>query len=237
MSDQTNQRPSGFFARLLRRARNGPGVEMPNRTPQETQRSMPLAGQPPTAGERLDLAEVDKQIKRLAKEVYRVNTLTEAQNEQSRQATDDLRQLLAKIEQERTETAQDAARQARLEVIKALLPVLDSVEDGILSGVLQIRALLTTDRQAGYTLAAWLNGQRLLLDRLTKLLEAEGVCKMVSVGQPFDPYKHVALKTVQDATKAPGVIVSESRHGYLVDDEILRYAEVVVNKPTGDRTA
>jgi molecular chaperone GrpE len=159
-----------------------------------------------------------------------VNTLTAAQNEEIRLATESVRHLLGQIEQERHDAAQAMARQARLDVIKALLPVLDTVEAGILSGVAQIKTMLPTAPEAARTLAAWLNGQRLLLDRLNKLIEADGIHRIPTIGQSFDPYRHVAVKTVQDPTKAPGIILAEERHGYMVEAEVLRYAEVVVNK-------
>jgi len=70
----------------------------------------------------------------------------------------------------------------------------------------------------------------LLLDRLNALLETEGVKPIPTVGQPFDPYRHLAVKTAYDPSQASGVVLSEERRGYQFNDEVLRYAQVVVNK-------
>ena len=185
-----------------------------------------LDGQDTDAEEPFDLLELDKQIKRLAREVFKANTLGETQAEQLRQAVLSLQQAQEKLNREQERIAQTA----RLEVAKALLPVLDGIEAGITSGVMQVKAMLPTAPDAARTLAAWLNGQRLLRERLLKLLEAEGITPMHTQGQPFDPYKHVAVKTVDQPDKTPGVIVAEERRGYLRGTDVVRYADVVVNK-------
>lgn len=203
------------------------------------QRVQALNGQPGQAAESkepFDLLELDKQIKRLAREVYKANTLSETHTEQNRAAVESARQALEALQKERqdqiTQQREEIARQARLEVAKALLPVVDGIENGISSGALQIKGLLTTAPDSARILIGWLNGQRLLRERLLKLLEAEGVTPIPTVGQPFDPYRHVVVKTDADNTKAIGIILREEQRGYLYGNGVLRYAEVIVNKPT-----
>jgi molecular chaperone GrpE len=77
-------------------------------------------------------------------------------------------------------------------------------------------------------LAAWLDGQRLLRDRLLAVLNEAGIQPVPTVGQPFDPYRHVAVGTVEDHSLPDGQIIAEERRGYAANDHILRYAEVVV---------
>jgi molecular chaperone GrpE len=178
------------------------------------------------------LDELEKQIKRLAKEVYKTNTLTETQAGQTAQAVEQTGQTLAALADERERIAQ----QARLEVIKALMPVLDSVESGIASGVKQLQAILPQAPNTAHILATWLDGQRLLHARLLKMLEAEGVRPIPSVGQMFDPYKHVAVKAVADSSQPEGVILSEQRRGYMHRDTVLRFADVVVNRHPSEDT-
>lgn len=178
------------------------------------------------------LAELEKQVKRLAKEVYKANALTETQAGQTAQAIEQTGQTLTALADERERIAQ----QARLEVIKALMPVLDSVESGITSGVKQLQTILPQAPNTAHILATWLDGQRLLHARLLKMLEAEGVRPIASVGQIFDPYKHVAVKTVADPSQPEGVVVSEQRSGYMHDDTVLRFADVVVNRHPSEDT-
>jgi molecular chaperone GrpE (heat shock protein) len=76
---------------------------------------------------------------------------------------------------------------------------------------------------------AWLRGLELVRERLFETLAMEDVEPIEAVGQPFDPYRHVALDTVPARDDLPpGVIVSELQRGYAVGDRVLRYAQVVV---------
>src|SRR5712691_4703706 len=82
-----------------------------------------LDGQDTDAAEPFDLLELDKQIKRLAREVYKANTLGETQADQMRQAVLSLQQAQDELNRGQGKIVQAA----RLEVAKALLPVLDGV--------------------------------------------------------------------------------------------------------------
>ena len=95
---------------------------------------------------------------------------------------------------------------------------------------------LAADNQAAAILAAWLDGQRLLRDRLLAILSEAGIEPIPTVGQTFDPYRHVAVGTVEDESLPDGHIVAEERRGYAAGDHVLRYAEVVVVKNRVTRT-
>jgi respiratory nitrate reductase gamma subunit len=49
-----------------------------------------------------------------------------------------------------------------------------------------------------------------------------------TLGQSFDPNRHVAVATDTSGRAAEGIIVAEDRRGYTTPDKVLRYAEVVV---------
>lgn len=166
------------------------------------------------------------EIKRLSREQYKANTLAEQQAEQTKRAIEQSQQALDELKRQQEERE----RHARLEVITALLPVMDSIEAGIASGASQAKALMGLHPEAAQALAAWLNGQRLLRERLLALLDAEGVTPLASKGQMFDPHLHVAIKVVNNPAIPSGQIVAEERRGYGRGDTVLRYAEVVVNK-------
>ncbi len=63
--------------------------------------------------------------------------------------------------------------QKALRVLESLMPVLDAIEAGLESGRGQLEHL--DDAQARTLLAAWLDGQRLLRERLLSLFEREGI--------------------------------------------------------------
>ncbi len=170
------------------------------------------------------LEKLEKQIGKLGREQYKANTLAEAQAERLNAALEALQTALAQQEAAR----QEAARQARLEVLQSLLPVLDGLEAGLKSGGHHAYRLHRQGSPEAATLMAWLDGQRLLRDRLLAILKKEGIEPIPTVGQMFDPYRHVAVSTVQDASLPDGQIVAEDRRGYALGNTVLRHAHVVV---------
>lgn len=169
------------------------------------------------------LNSLEKQFKRTAKEVYKANVLTE-DAVQSNQET--LKTLQAQLETEQTEQV----KASRLQLAEALLPVIDAIEAGLKTGEAQIDSLEETAPLAARTLAGWLDGQRLLQERVLRLLNAEGIYKIAAIGQSFDPYQHVAVKTTQQPDQPPNTIVAIERDGYRYRQKVLRFAEVVVNQ-------
>jgi molecular chaperone GrpE len=88
---------------------------------------------------------------------------------------------------------------------------------------------LAADTSSTEAQAAWLEGLKLVQERLLDVLAAEGVRPIEVEGDPFDPHLHVAVETVPATdTTAPGTIVRELRRGYLTGETVVRYAEVVV---------
>jgi molecular chaperone GrpE len=175
-----------------------------------------------------DKAELDKQIKRLSREVFKTNTLVEAQSEQNQQALAAAQAALHDLRQQQGA----AIQQAKLDLIKALLPVLDGIDAGLRSGAKQVKTMFNTSPEAARALATWLKGQQLLRERLLKLLETEGVTPIAAVGQLFDPYQHVAVNAANDPNRTNGLVLAEERRGYQHGDTVLRYADVIVNRHT-----
>jgi molecular chaperone GrpE len=170
------------------------------------------------------LAALEKQLGKLGREQYKANTLAEAQAGRLETTLEALQAAL-----ERQELAQEeAVRKARLDILAALLPVLDGLEAGLKSGGRHAYRLHRQGSPEAATLTAWLDGQRLLRDRLLAILEAEGIRPLPAVGQPFDPYRHVAVGTVRDESLPEGQIAAEEQRGYAAGDHIVRYAQVVV---------
>jgi molecular chaperone GrpE (heat shock protein) len=193
-------------------------------------------------------AKLEEQLGKLGREQYKANTLAQAQAERLQAALESLQSATTRL----GAVQHEAVQKARLDILKALLPVLDGLEAGLESGQRQVATLAPQtsdfgfrisdsairnpqsaieggqDAQAAAILAAWLDGQRLLRDRLLALLGEAGIQPVPTVGQPFDPYCHVAVGTIEDETLPDGQIVAEERRGYAAGDQVLRYAEVVV---------
>jgi molecular chaperone GrpE len=171
-------------------------------------------------------AKLEKQLNKLGREQYKSNALAQAQAERLQATLESLQSAMTRQEA----AQQEAIHKVRMNVLKTLLPVLDGLEAGLESGQSQAESLHGQDSQAAATLTAWLDGQRLLRDRLLSILKEAGIQPIPTIGQPFDPYRHVAVDTVKDETLPDGQIVAEEHRGYAADDHVLRYAEVVVVK-------
>ena len=68
----------------------------------------------------------------------------------------------------------------------------------------------------------------ILVGHLEGLLTREGVTRLATEGQPFDPATMMAVATELDATRAAQTVVEEIAAGYLRDGELLRTAQVKV---------
>jgi molecular chaperone GrpE len=115
-----------------------------------------------------------------------------------------------RVQRERESAAQASKRQLML----ALLDVLDDFE----------RALAYTNTAP----ESILTGARIIHQRLTDLLQAQGVVPYTSAGQPFDPALHEAVDVINTDQATPGVVLNELSHGYRWGDEVLRPARVRV---------
>ena len=102
---------------------------------------------------------------------------------------------------------------AAADVLRGLLPVLDSFE----------RAL-----KAGGDGSEFRSGVELIYRQLQDALLKAGVQPIVSVGRPFDPKVHEAIEMV-DTTEAPDHhVLEELQRGYKYKDRLLRPAMVRV---------
>jgi len=191
------------------------------------------------------LADLQDEVRRLGKAQFKASAMVEDQSArwdgmiaEARAAREQQAQLAAQVAKERV-----AARER--ELLEAFLPALDGLENAIASGR---RYLAIRDRAAGASninpaqvvlvspadramLAGWLDGLRLVRERMLAILAAGGVTPIPTVGQPFDPYLHVAVGTTSAGQGVAGTIVAEERRGYRSAGGVLRYAEVIVYRP------
>lgn len=198
-----------------------------------------------------------KEIHKLGKAQYKANLLSETQVQKTEQALDALRSSQDGDAKPLEFLLKEREEATRRELLEAILPALDSVENAVTSGkkYLAIRdklaaspgvdaassevamsssatAVLVSPADRAM-LAGWLEGLRLVSGRLLGILEAGGVTPIPSVGHPFDPYLHVAVKRISQTEKVTksGTIIAEERRGYRSESGVLRYAEVVVYRP------
>ncbi len=73
-------------------------------------------------------------------------------------------------------------------------------------------------------------GQEISLRRLDQLLNSYQVIALETCGKPLDPHTMRAAAIAQRTRLANGIVVEELRKGYRWENELLRLAEVRVNK-------
>ncbi len=100
-------------------------------------------------------------------------------------------------------------------VMKEVLPVLDSFE----------QALGTTDSAE----SEFHKGMFLVREQLLQCLQRNGLQQMESIGKPFDPNFHQAIKTTSVEDSDEEVVLTEFQKGYTLSGRLIRAAMVEVS--------
>ena len=110
----------------------------------------------------------------------------------------------------------DSYQYMKGEIIKQYLEVVDDLE----------RAL--SNRTEEVALADWANGIELIYRKLLKMLESEGIAVMHTEDVQFDPNLHEAISSEENNQFESGEIIEVVKKGYMVNDRVLRPAQVRV---------
>ena len=114
---------------------------------------------------------------------------------------------------------------------RAVMPFLD-MRDALIRGLKASRKIANAKsifKSAPKGIEGIAEGYEMAIRRFESALELAGIQPVEAVGMPFDPktMKAVDKQTVPDKDK--GLVVDEHLSGFIRKDEILRFAEVVVN--------
>ena len=66
--------------------------------------------------------------------------------------------------------------------------------------------------------------------QFVEALAREGITRVATVGQAFDPAVHEAIQQVETTEHAPGTVLAEVQAGYAQGERLVRAALVVVAK-------
>jgi molecular chaperone GrpE len=139
---------------------------------------------------------------------------------QVEELTNDLKRMTADFAnfRKRNEAERvEFAKFAKADLIAKLLDVLDGYD----------RALSTVpDELKGQP---WVEGMWLVERKLRKVLEAEGLEPIDSLGTPFDPYLHQAVAYIE-SDEPEGTVIEEHQKAYRLYDRVIRPALVTVAK-------
>lgn len=124
-----------------------------------------------------------------------------------------------------TREMRETIKFANEKFIKELLNIVDNLERAV--------DAIPSEEQNDNPL---LEGVRLTLNELLKLLERHDVKPIQALGEPFDPAFHQAMMQEDVADKPPNTVVREMQKGYLIHDRLLRPALVGVSRQQQDQT-
>jgi len=149
----------------------------------------------------------------------RVEELESKLKETEREAEKYLSQLkyakadLENIQKQSQKRLQELMDKANGGLLQQLLPLMDEME---------ILATRDADKEK------LVQGLGMVLKKLQKVMEGEGVRVIEAEGRPFDPYRHDAVMEVETEEEPDGTVVEEVRRGYMYKDRVLRASVVKV---------
>ena len=141
------------------------------------------------------------------------------QSEETNRILDKNIRLLAEFDNYKRRTQEERSNLLKYGgegLAKALLPILDDLH----------RILETDGKTKARTI---LEGVELIMSKLDKTLEEQGIVVFDSKGQDFDPELHEALMS-EKSDQGGNVVLKELEKGYRYNDKILRHAKVMVSK-------
>lgn len=109
------------------------------------------------------------------------------------------------VEREKSQITRNASR----DVIKDLLPLIDSFESAI-----------AASKENNNVVA--------IRNQMVKILSAYGFSPIEAKGKKFDPYLHEAIAV--NHSDEDGIVLEEIQKGYKLNDEVIRTSKVIVGK-------
>lgn len=192
------------------------------RSPSEPQPSAPKEGMKTNAARQNHGAAAPGSTKPTGKTLQLSQEEYDRLTQQAKQAQDEYVRAVAEFDNTKKRLhreKEEFAKYAAESLVRELLPILDSLD----------QALVAVDKQSDPQ--SVIKGVHLIYRQLLGLLNKEGVARIPTVGEPFDPHRHEAVAQVdaQDGVKDQ-TVVEEVQVGYTMHGKIIRPAMVKVAK-------
>ncbi len=184
-------------------------------------------------GEGLDKEKMDNEIKEskevneieideneeMSKELDGVRKELEEKTRQCSEYFDKLQRTAAEFDNYKKRSVKEKESlfsDAVIDVVSALLPVLDNVE----------RALQAVC--ADSSAQSLKEGVEMVYKQFKDAFKEIGVEEIPAVNEQFDPMRHNAVMHVEDETIGHNTVVEEFQKGYIYKDRVIRYSMVKV---------
>ncbi len=171
-----------------------------------------------------ELAAVKTEVKIESRQVKAALEEFKGLTDLLRDNNDQLNTELSRRHRDEKQMRQEIERPLLLE----LLEMRDRINDGVLAAQTWRPSLLR--RRSRRQIASLRSGMEISLRRLDTLLTRYRVKAVDTVGCPLDPHCMQVTGAEENAEYKDGIVLAEERRGYLRGDQLLRSAEVVVNK-------
>lgn len=107
---------------------------------------------------------------------------------------------------------------ATQDLICQLLPIIDNFHHAIIT----IKDALDTESIK--------RGLLLIQKEFEDILTKNGLTRIKSIGEKFDPHLHEAIEYIETEEHPEGVVIEEIRPGYMLNERLIRPAVVGVSK-------
>lgn len=178
----------------------------------------------------------------LFSELVALKTEVKLESRQIKRAVDEFKKIFELLEsnnvllqKQLSEALKDKEAQQK-NVLKPLLLDLLELHDRLNHNISMMTqgkkksSILWWKKQQGKMIDHWCQGLRIVLKLIEQRLSDYQVTAIKTIGQPLNPTFMQVRSITSDLAHADGVIVEELRKGYLWGDEVLRLAEVTINK-------
>jgi molecular chaperone GrpE len=153
--------------------------------------------------------ELQKRVEELETQLKEAENKAEKHLSQLKYAKADLEN----VQKQSRKRIQDVMDRANGGLLQQLLPLLDEVE-----------ILATNDAEKD----SLVQGIGMVLKKLQKVMDSEGVRVIEAEGHHFDPFRHDAVMEVETSEEPDGIVVEEVMRGYMYKDRVLRASMVKV---------
>ncbi|MEM2925014.1 MAG: nucleotide exchange factor GrpE [Methanocellales archaeon] len=171
-----------------------------------------------------EIAKLKIELEAKAKELEAKTRELEEKTKLANEYYTQLRYLMADIENLKKFTAKekmDYIKFANEELVKKLLPVLDSFESALKAA---------GDLKRVKECEGIIEGMEKIYHQLYETLEKEGLQVISSVGEKFDPFKHEAIAQIENKNTEENTILEELQKGYIFNSKVIRASKVKVSK-------
>ena len=128
---------------------------------------------------------------------------------------------VAELDNVRKRARRDAAlseQRGVARLARELLPALDNLD----------RAIAAAEAHPESSSPDLIDGIKLVQGELLGAFSRVGIVRDAALGEPFNPHHHEAVAQQPAEGTAAGTVIEVYEHGYLLGDEVLRAAKVVV---------